>query len=173
MHSSLTIISSLKVDTLNKELRLRSESFVIRREVAGEELIPIVMDLDSLSFCKSYEGTSKLSTGGYWMTISVSQGGKDLLIFKYDSSSPNDFDFRGFLTLYPTLQDNLPASLPGYSMFDDLFLMQVIDNYFETIQCEDFYYQEFIGDHPERTPRQNRTREGWDFEKYLGTRSGS
>ena len=40
----------------------------------------------------------------------------------------------------------------------------------DTIECEGFYYNEFINQHPERTAQENRMRIGWDFKEYMENR---
>jgi hypothetical protein len=43
-------------------------------------------------------------------------------------------------------------------------------DYFNTIECEGFYYNEFKINNPKRTPAENRMRNGWDFLEYMKMR---
>ena len=172
--NSVSISESL-VDSLAELLNSRQTTFVIRRTVAGEQLSPIVLDLDSMNFCidNAYMRKHTISTGGLSIKIKVKNENSELLNFEFNSSKPDDFDYQTFLTLYPILQNNLPRDLPGSYLFDDIFLMQKVSEYLEQITCEGYYYREFVNEHPERTPQQNRTREGWNFQEYLKSKSGS
>lgn len=170
--NAITIQKNL-VDSLSELLNNPRSNFILRRKVAGEQLQPIEIDLDSMNYCKSFSQTCRLSTGGISMTIRVKNGDEELLKYELDSSMPDDFEFQKYLTLYPVLQNNLPNDLPGANFFDDIYLMLKVSEYLEMINCEDFYYHEFVNKHPERTPQQNRTRTGWNFKEYLKIRSGS
>lgn len=166
-------VSRILIDSLSELLNNPRTNFILRREVAGEQLQPIEIDIDSMKYCKSFSQTRTLSTGGTSLTIRVKNGTKELWEFELDSSEPDNFDFQKYLTVYPVLQNNLPDNLPGANFFDDVYLMMKVSEYLETINCEDFYYREFVNEHPERTPQQNRTRTGWNFKEYLKSRSGS
>lgn len=173
--SNATTISENLVDSLTELLNNPRTTFEIRREVAGGQLRPIEIDLDSMNFCNenTYLETTTVSTGGFSIKIMVKNENSELLNFEFDSSKPDDFDYQNYLTLYPVFKNKLPKGCPGSNIFDDLFLMQKVSEYLEAITCEGYYYREFVNEHPERTPQQNRTREGWNFNEYLKSKSGS
>lgn len=164
----LISISKELVDSLENRLNVPNNVFMIRREINGEKLRTIELDLDSLSICRSYERSRVNSTGGF--EIKVIGRSKRNEIFKFEFERPEDlgnFDFLNYLVIYPLLENNLPSAVPGSHIFDDLFLLKVVEEYYNQIQCEDYYYQQFLKEHPERTKQENRMRKGWDFKTYL------
>ncbi|WP_152000685.1 MULTISPECIES: hypothetical protein [unclassified Imperialibacter] len=169
------VIPENLVDSLSELVSNPRTDFVIRRTVEGEQVQPIKLSLDSLNFCidNAYMRKRRISTGGISIKIKVKDRSAELLVFEFDSSEPELFNYQNYLTLYPVLENKLPENLPGSYLFNDSYLMKKVTEYFETIRCEDYYYGEFVNEHPERTPQQNRTREGWNFDDYMTKRIGN
>ncbi len=130
----------------------------------------LIVSIDSFNICKEYRQLKTITIGGFRISFLIKDQMGELFSFMYDSSYPDEFDLKGYLTLFPTFVNKLPKNFPGATLFSESFLKQKLEEYSIIIHCEDFYYQEFINKYPNRTPQQNRTREGWNFEQYLRER---
>lgn len=168
----LKTITNTELQILNNQIRNKKNKFELNdldSEIQRAQVNTIFAD--SFAICRSYERVKVLATGGYQISISIRDKTREVFSFDYDSGDPRNFNLKGYLTLYPTLVDKLPENFPGATMFSKTYLNKVLNEYSETIQCEDFYYQEFIDKNPNRTSQQNRTKEGWNFEQYLKERN--
>ncbi|MEQ8471407.1 MAG: hypothetical protein RIC35_09480 [Marinoscillum sp.] len=171
VNHSKEVIPKYLVDSLSNLLKTPVSTFNIKNGQGDKDIY--TLDLDSLEFCQSFNDLKRIVMGGFIINVKVKNTNIRLLEFEFDTTYPDSLDLQKFLTLYPLLQNRLPEKFPGAGLFDNKFLMEKVFDYQEVIQCEDYYYHEFVNAHPERTPQQNRTREGWNFEGYLKNRKGN
>lgn len=162
------IIANSTSDTLMEWISQRKQTFNIDELINNIRLQHVKMvATDSFTTCRSYRQTSTVIIGGYVISVLIKNDRGEVFSYTHDSSMPDDFDIRSYLTLFPSLVNKLPESHPAYELFSESSLLEVLEDYSEMIRCEDYYYQEFVKANPARTPQQNRTREGWDFGAYL------
>ncbi len=128
-----------------------------------------VIDLDSFNFCLPYNSKRSISTGGYNLSVVMTNNFGTNYEFEFDSDDRglNKLGLFNYIVCYELLYDKLPANFSGREHFTKTEMMTNILFAISTIECEGFYYKEFIDKHPERTTQENRMRVGWDFVKYM------
>jgi hypothetical protein len=128
----------------------------------------IQIKVDSFSYCQSQNMLIKDQIGGYAFRVILYPTGKHLN-FSFNSSDigANKFELQHYLFYYHLLKKNLPQEFPNSKLFSEDNFKYIISCYLQTVECEDHYYRAFITIHPERSVKQNRTRDGWNFQEYL------
>lgn len=128
--------------------------------------------IDSFEFCHKYSKQRCSALGGYSIEITVTTNAYSEIIFRHttEDDCSDRLDLRGYLLAYKLLNNKLPDNFPKMAFFTAAKFNSFLTDYFDTIECEDFYYDEFIKKHPERTSVENRMRASWDFQKYLKER---
>ena len=131
----------------------------------------LVIKADSFKLCNSFNNLKSISTGGTKLEVLIrfEDGTEKNIAFESGDFRTNGFDLQGFLILFPLLEDKLPEGL-NPDFFNEHQLVKVLEHYLKAIKCEGFYYKEFISSQPDRTPKENRMKVGWDFEKYMEER---
>lgn len=162
-------ISDLQIDPqlVNKEL----ETHPIALTKAIDK--SFVVKVDSFSLCSSFDTKRSISTGGTTLTVTIKFENAEDKTYKFHTSDfqTNRFNIQDYLLLYPLLHNKLPADHLSADFFNERVLAEALHYYLKTIECEDYYYKEFISKHPNRTPQENRTRAGWDFEGYMNNKN--
>ena len=128
------------------------------------------IETDSFNFCQPYLMRKTLTIGGLTIMVDLKTD-EDELSFKFDSSTDRDgtLDLHGYLLCYRLLDRALPDDFPGAQYFSSMGLSNIIMQYFNVIECEGYYYQQYRSRNRERTPAE--LRQGWDFKRYMIERS--
>lgn len=87
--------------------------------------------------------------------------------FDSDDIGLNNLKFFDYIICYELLHDKLPTNFSGREHFGKNEMITNTLFVIATIECENFYYKEFINSRPDRTPQENRMKVDWDFVKYL------
>lgn len=129
----------------------------------------ILVQTDSFAFCQSNRILQRTMIGGFLSTIAMELNGNLKDSFKFESGDigENTFDLLNYLYAYKLLKDKLPDKFPKARLFTEDSFKNNIAYYLQTIECEDYYYKEFVKLHPERTAKQNRMWDGWDYKQFL------
>jgi len=128
---------------------------------------------DSFNLCQRWKMIVSHSTGGHRLrvTINFENGDTDKFEFGSNDFGTKKFDLRGYFYSYQLLATKTPKQVYEYGFFTQENLTDLILNYFKTIECEGYYYNEFEGKNPKRTPQENRMMTGWDFAEYMKQRN--
>lgn len=130
------------------------------------------IQIDTFNICQNWRMFETIIIGGWEqiVTISYSNGLKNN--YKFDSSDfgIGEFDMKGFIISYSLLAESIPSQIPQDDFFTKGNFEKITLDYFKTIECEGFYYNEFKINNPERIPAENRMRKGWDFLEYMKMR---
>jgi hypothetical protein len=181
------VIEKSRLDTLSKWLIVNKRDFKISEFYTDEKIhlqyfndsqyrlnIPIqgniLIQTDSFTFCQNHRNIQRtLSNGGYSFMTTIKFVDNSKRIFRFESGDIGEhkFDLLNYLYLYRLLNDKLPDNFPEYQLFSVDFFENFIAYYIQTIECEEYYYKEFKKLHPDRSARQNRMRDGWDYLKFL------
>lgn len=131
-----------------------------------------LINLDSFNICQQYNFKRSNSTGGYSMTIVMTDKSDRFYIYGFDSDDIglNNLKFFDYLICYELLHDKLPTNFSGREHFGKIKMITNTLFVITTTECENYYYKEFINNRPERTPQENRMKFDWDFVKYLEQR---
>ncbi|ANQ48580.1 hypothetical protein MY04_1203 [Flammeovirga sp. MY04] len=131
-----------------------------------------LFDIDSFSYCNSFQSIKKHIIGGKFFTLKLlTKEGKETIldISTGDLNLNNPIRLRNYFIVYPMLKGKLPTDFFNHEYFNEDRLLLELTNYLKVIECEDYYYEEFKKQHPDRTHQENRMRVGWDFEEYFKT----
>lgn len=128
---------------------------------------------DSFQICKDWQFKRSLSTGGFSININLrfKNNPSETINFDSDDLGAYKFDLQSYLLIQPLLENKIPAEFRIQEFFNKEHLIMTLNYYFKVIECEGYYYDEFIKQNPQRTKRENRMMVGWDFEKYLSKRN--
>jgi hypothetical protein len=131
----------------------------------------IIIQTDSFAFCQGHSIQRVLSTGGYRLITTIEITNNP--IRKFDSWSSDigehKFDLLNYLHSYKLLKNRLPGNFPRSQLFTEDFFKNFIAYYFQTIECEGYYYKEYIKMHPGRSAKQNRMKDDWNYIEFLRT----
>ena len=132
-----------------------------------------VITMDTLNYCSQYQSEHSISTGGFVINVFLKTAQDSVNYFSYDSDDKREykFDLKGYLHLQPLLEDKLPDGFLKNDFFSKEKLIENLLYYKRIIECEGFFYQEFINNNPNRTIQENRMRVGWNFQEYLENRN--
>ena len=105
--------------------------------------------------------------------ITLLGAGDSKEVYEFDT---HDFDMgrinlRDYLTCFQILNDKLPDDFEYFNLFTKERFKYKIRHTLKTVECEEFYYQEFKDRYPNRTNAENRMHVGWDFVVYMRQRA--
>lgn len=140
-------------------------------------LLPIptnlIVNIDSLSACKAYSMKQAVSTGGEYISVSIIDADHEEK-FEFDNDNlSSEFDLKNYILCYALFSEILPEEFPVYEFFSEENLIHLINQYQKIVECEGYYYQEYVSKHPELNARDRRMMKGWDFKKYLQEEKGT
>jgi hypothetical protein len=127
----------------------------------------LIVDIDSLSICRAYSIKQIVSTGGDHISVSILYGDHEDKIEFDNDNLLSKFDLKGYIICYVIFSEILPEAFPAYKFFSEETLVNLVNQYQKIIECEGYYYQEYVSKHPELNTRDRRMMKGWDFKKYL------
>jgi hypothetical protein len=170
--SDKRIFSQAELDLDIDSLRARPAAAKLTFDLPTE----LVIDVDSFQFCRDYTGYRKLitfQTGGeyYTVTLLYTEREKDEFIFDWSGPIWENLNLRDFILCYTLLAGKIPHAVHGYEFFSKESLMDKIMYYQSTVECEEFYYKEFVDKNPGMTSPDKRQRKGWNFIEYLKQRN--
>jgi len=160
------LLSELGVDIT--ELRSANSAFKPDFQILDETI-----KIDSFKICSDWQFKRSFSMGGYSININLISENKSTEFLNYSSNDIGafKFDLKAYLMIQPLLQDRIPQEFRIQGFFDKRSLLDILNYYYKVIECEGYYYNEFIEENPQRTQRENRMMIGWDFEEYLKKRN--
>jgi hypothetical protein len=134
--------------------------------------IDFTVNVDSFRFCKTYDYIKTISLGGetFTVTLMYKSGQKHEFIFD-DNVKDDNFNLQDYILCYKLLLDKIPNEVPSYGFFSQNKFMDVVLYYQKTVECEGFYYEEFIDKNPNMTSKDKRMMTGWNFVEYMGQRN--
>lgn len=123
------------------------------------------VDVDSFSFCLKFEVRKYSIIGGSNMSVTytLTDGSKDEVQIG-DDPRDDSFNLSQYLRTHVLLAEALPEQFPTF--FDKEHLIQVLLQYKKVCECEGYYYQMYLKEHPEFTSEQRRNFRGWNFADY-------
>ena len=131
-----------------------------------------VVSTDTFNFCNSFDPLRYLVNASKKLHVTFKYENSEEKVFEFDFVDfyKNKFNLQDYLMVYPLLKDKLPTAYIQSDFFSEETLLKVLRHYIKTIDCEGYYYDEFIKAHPERTAQENRMRVDWNFEEYMRNR---
>ncbi len=170
-NNSKTTFKLSELGTDHEELGLSVSSAPYKPNFPVEN--NFLVKIDSFAFCNEYQFRRSISTGGYTIKILLIQDGHktEFLSYNSDDRGQHKFDLQGYLCIQPVLENKVPEEFGVGDFFSRETLLNNLLYYKKVIECEGYYYQEFIQLNPERSIQSNRMMIGWDFKKYLEQRS--
>lgn len=132
----------------------------------------LLIQTDSFSYCQNWKMTRSITTGGYQLAIEIIYTNRetDKFVFGSNDLGMGQFDLKGYLYSFLLLTDKIPNQVHQYDYFTLNNFVDIVLAYQKTVECEGFYYNEFVDMNPTRTSAENRTMTDWDFVKYLKER---
>lgn len=132
----------------------------------------LLVQTDSFSYCQKWKMTESISTGGYKleMVIYFANNEAEKFVFGSNDLGMGLFDLKGYLYSFKLLSEKTPNQVPQYDFFSMDNLANILLTYYKTVECEGYYYNEFIEKNPERSAQENRMKTGWDFVEYMRQR---
>jgi hypothetical protein len=129
----------------------------------------IIINADSFKFCQDYKMTRELSTGGSELKITLidKTGNHNEYHFGSNDIGERRFDLQNYIFCYTILRGKIPNKFPYFELFTQDRFIDIILYYQQTVECEGFFYKEFINKKPGRTSKDNRLRTGWNFYEYM------
>ncbi|WP_044200856.1 hypothetical protein [Flammeovirga sp. OC4] len=127
--------------------------------------------IDSIKFCNKWDA---LSLKGEWIgsqSIIIKADTTVIFEYGYGDRKNRTFDLEGYLLTYPLFNEQLSCIISTERFgFTFTSLISILEYYNKTLECEEYYYAEFMKENPKRTRAENRMRIGWDFHQYLSQR---
>lgn len=162
-------LSQLGVSSQGIESKLKEANL----KLSVDSIKEMVIRADSFDFCQSYKMTKTMSTGGYKLEVIVVEKSGDRQTYGFDSNDIGEgkFNLKDYLYVYQVLGNKLPEQFPHYNLFTKQRMEEILVYYLKTIECEGYYYKEFIKKNPDRTPQENRMMKGWNFAEYMEQKS--
>ncbi|WP_420387015.1 hypothetical protein [Roseivirga sp.] len=132
----------------------------------------LTVEVDSFRFCKSLDFRPDYVIGGQEFSVTLVNRIKQTEEFVFESNlDDDDFNLKNYIFFYELLKDKIPEEVPDYGFFSKSRFYKVILYYQMTVECEGFYYREYISKNPQITDSDRRMMIGWDFVKYLKERN--
>jgi hypothetical protein len=158
----------LEIDSL----RARANTARLNFDFSSE----LVVDVDSFQFCRDYEGYGKVKSllnGGEYFTVTLvyQHGEKEEFIFNWSGLVWKNLNLGDFILCYTLLVGRIPDVVPSYGFFSTRSLIDKILYYLKTVECEVFYYKEFVDKNPGMTNTEKRAGKGWNFTEYMKQRN--
>ena len=131
------------------------------------------VNIDSFQFCKNYELTETISTGGETITVTLINvsGQRSEFIFNSNDIGVGKFNIKAYLLCFELLRDKVPSEIPYHDFFSNDKLTDILLYYQKTVECEGYYYKEYTDRNPNLTPKDRRTKKGWNFVEYMRQRN--
>jgi hypothetical protein len=128
-----------------------------------------IVNTDSFRFCQDYIMTKSVSSGGFTIKVKLvnDNGTENVFAFDSDDIDQNKFDLQGYLFSYILFHDLLPNDFPHYDFFTKRNLIQTLLHYQKTVECEGFYYRQFVKKNPNIQAKDRRMMTGWNFVEYM------
>ena len=169
-----------KRDFLLEELNTTGENIESTFQV--KPLFPINYNApiltDSFNLCNSYDHQKQgVIAGPRYFNITVfgqtDSSRVQLVKFHETDFWQKDFDLKNYLILQPLLKMAIPKAIMNESAFSNHMMNKALCNYYLNIECEDYYYQEYLESNPtiKESEKLRRMRVGWDFKEYLSHRT--
>ncbi len=130
-----------------------------------------IVDVDSFQFCQPYRITNSISIGGEIITVTLIYTGGLKREFIFDSNGEGKFDLKDYILCYTLLEGKIPIEIPSYGFFSKSKFTGIVFDYQKTVECEGYYYKEFIEKNPTMTSKDRRMMTGWNFAEYLDQRN--
>jgi len=129
----------------------------------------LLVNIDSMTFCKQYIMQRTMSTGIDRVSVSVMYSNKSKVNFEFEANDlVSGFDLKAYLTCYLFLYEAIiPDEFPAAKFFEEDKLIQLLYEYQKITECEGYYYREYTSKHPELSARDRRMMKGWDFIAYM------
>ncbi|SFA77255.1 hypothetical protein [Algoriphagus aquimarinus] len=129
--------------------------------------------IDSFNICKGWQNLRSSSTGGFSVKVQMMKDGDstEILNFRSNDIGMVKLDLQSLLIIQPILQNKIPEEMGTDGLFDKESLIELLNYYYKVVECEGYYYDEFIEQNPERTKAENRTKVGWNFTDYMNHRT--
>lgn len=129
--------------------------------------------IDTFNFCNSLKVNRFLDLRGnngfrQEFTFIDSLGGRKSIFFDYDHNMQDNL--YEYILVYQIFRGKLVEETHSGPYEESRMLYTVLE-YLETIECEGYYYQEFLRKYPEKTPQEKRMMTGWDFKEYMTNES--
>ncbi|MBL0744420.1 hypothetical protein [Chryseolinea lacunae] len=131
-----------------------------------------VIRIDSFNFCFPYKTTYTISIGGITLAMQVlyeSGPPLELILNSYDTDT-NKSNLINYFICSTLFRNHLPSEFPHNNFLSEYESIEMVLYYQKTIECEGFYYKEFIDQHPTMTAKEKRMKANWDFGVYLKQR---
>ncbi|REG83597.1 hypothetical protein [Algoriphagus antarcticus] len=160
------LLDELGVDISN--LGLPNSSYKTTFKIEEEKI-----RIDSFNICKGWQNLRTFSTGGFSVKVQMMKDGDSSEILNFHSNDIGMFklDLQSLLIIQPILQSKIPEEMGTDGLFDKESLIELLNYYYKTVECEGYYYDEFIEQNPERTKAENRIMVGWNFTEYMNQRN--
>ncbi len=131
----------------------------------------IVLDVDSFQFCQNYKMTKSVSTGGEAISVTMLAKSQPTVQFTFNSNDigTGEFKLKDYIFCYSILNDRIPHEFPHFNFFSKAKLAQIVVYYQKTVECEGYYYQEYVDKH-QLTGRKKRIKAGWNYSEYMKQR---
>lgn len=165
-YKSEFLLNELGVDF--SKLGLSNSSYKTEFKIKEEKI-----RIDSFNICKGWQKLRSISTGGFSIKVQMMKDGDSSEILNFDSNDIGMFklDLQSLLIIQPILQNKIPEEMGTDGLFDEESLIELLNYYYKVVECEGFYYNEFIEQTPGRTKAENRTMAGWNFSEYMNQRN--
>lgn len=190
LKSTESIIAGQQVKNVNQWRKENKKIFTLPElGVTHEELISVAstekielafdipkglaLNIDSFLFCQNYKMTKTISTGGFEVSVKLISENKTENIFKFDSNDIGDggFDLQAYLFCHELFKNVEFPDKVLTDFFSKENLVNTIVYYQSVVECEGFFYKEFVSKNPGRTSKENRMMNGWNFAEYLQNRN--
>jgi hypothetical protein len=150
------------------ELSNAAPKFALTFDITKE----FVVNIDSFVFCQGYKMTRTISTGGYSISTKLiyENGTEDIFKFDSDDLGNGSFDLQGYLFCHTLFKDAAFTDRLISNFFSKENLKNTILKYQKMVECEGFYYKEFVSKNPGRSSKENRMMTGWNFADYKSSR---
>lgn len=133
----------------------------------------LIIRTDSFDFCQRERWRVmvhfRFSYETWRIEVIMKSGEKDT--FEFEPSGREEFDLKGYIYAYQLVSGRIPIQIHHADIFGRDNLITNMMNYFQMIECEGYYYQEFLKGIPKRTPMENRMMIGWNFVEYMNHRN--
>jgi len=129
------------------------------------------IEVDTFNLCNKHQLVTGWIIGHDEFDITIFTKRDTINFFKYEYPLDiyrNTLDIKGYLTLQSFLF--IPDGLEVNHIFSKKELKRVLNYYYKMIECEGYYYKEFISQNPQRKEIENEMMIDWDFKAYLEKR---
>jgi hypothetical protein len=130
------------------------------------------VSVDSFQYCQNFKMTKILATGGETITVTLvnSLGQKSNYVFNSNDIGQGNFDLQNYLFCSTLLKDKIPSVIPNNDFFSEEMLRDILLSYQKTVECEGYYYKEYIENNPQISIQERRTMTNWNFVEYMKNR---